>query len=177
MWCWAAGVAALAAHYTRQTSCDLQCSVVGWCPAWVDKEDDTPNSMALGCAGGPIECCPLAAHMNCTVDSATYEMLLESAMHFTGRRHHLYDGPMPPEALDATLDAGTPILMLIGQNASSTASHVVSVAGCGGGAYFYHDPETSAGLYTQLEYNDLLQPLPGWKWIDTVLADSSSIAV
>jgi hypothetical protein len=165
MWCWATGVTSLKAYY-QGGDCSLECSVVGWCP----KPSGEGSLMEQGCAGGPIECCPLSAHEDCGGDGATYEMLIEAAAHFTGRTHRLYNGPMPADVLDKTLSAGVPILMLIGPGA---AAHVVSVAGCGSGNYFYHDPETAEGQYETRDYSKLLTPMDGWAWIDTVYAADS----
>eukprot|EP00927_Polykrikos_kofoidii_P053755 TRINITY_DN48314_c0_g1_i1.p1 TRINITY_DN48314_c0_g1~~TRINITY_DN48314_c0_g1_i1.p1 ORF type:complete len:249 (+),score=26.79 TRINITY_DN48314_c0_g1_i1:44-748(+) len=166
MWCWATGVTELAAYYKGDVSCSFECSVVGWCPK-PGKDMDCPSEH--------IQCCPLSAHEDCGSDGATYNMLLESAEHFTGRQFQVYNGPMPPDVLDKTLAGGTPILMLIGQG--SHASHVVSVAGCGNGSYFYHDPETEEGRFDNVDYNGLLVPQPRWAWIDTVFASPNEVIV
>jgi len=89
----------------------------------------------------------------------TWGMMTDSALHFTGRRHEFYGGPMPQDVLNANLAAGKPVLMIIGQKGTPGA-HITSIAGCGGGAYFYHDPLTS--VFNSIDYRTLLraaQPL------------------
>merc|ERR1719160_882388 len=146
MWCWATGVASLTEYYkgSGPAQCNgLECQIVGWCPKPPD------------CSSQPsTQCCPLSSHPSCGGDGASLQMLVEAANHFTGRTHQLTNGPMSQETLDKTLAAGIPILMLIG---TKTPSHVVSVAGCGQGSYYFHDPEWAAGEYQLYTYKKLLK--------------------
>lgn len=94
-------------------------------------------------------------------------MVTDAATHFTGRKMVLSNGPMPQATLDAKLQAGHPILMMIGNYGFH---HVVSVGGCGNGAYYYHDPETAAGDYETRSYAQLVIDDEGLKWLDTIAA-------
>lgn len=163
MWCWATGVAELAEFYKGgPAKCDgLECEIVGWCP--------DPKS----CGKKATNCCPLSSHKSCGTDGATNDMIFKTAKHFTGHTHKLYGGPMPQATLDATLKAGKPILMLVGSHGS--AYHVVSVAGCGGGSYYFHDPEWKEGVYKEYDYSKLLKS--SYDWIDTVYRASSESSI
>ena len=80
---------------------------------------------------------------------------------------------MSQETLDKTLAAGIPILMLIG---TKQPTHVVSVAGCGQGSYYFHDPEWAAGEYQLYSYDKLLKHKSGgskYKWFDTLAATTN----
>lgn len=112
-------------------------------------------------------CCPLEEHGECGSDGATLSMLTDAATHFTGRKMVLTNGPMSQATLDKKLQAGHPILMLIG---AGSPSHVLSVAGCGNGKYYYHDPETEAGNYETRTYDYLVNMWHGVKWLDTIAA-------
>jgi len=81
---------------------------------------------------------------------------------------------MSQATLDKTLASGIPIMMLVGK---TTPYHVVTVAGCGQGSYYFHDPEWEAGRYELYTYDELLESLHKWpvgtfnyKWLDTVVA-------
>lgn len=80
---------------------------------------------------------------------------------------------MPQEVLDRTLQAGHPIMMLIGL---WSPSHVVTVAGCGDGQYYFHDPEWyQPRTYEGRTYDQLVNCGGeacgyGYRWLDTVVA-------
>merc|ERR1719272_2652085 len=99
--------------------------------------------------------------------------MTDSAHHFTGQQHAFYGGPMPQGVLDANLAAGKPVLMIIGQKGTAGA-HITSIAGCGGGSYYYHDPLTS--VFNSIDYRTLLKPPNAygndWVWVDTMYASS-----
>merc|ERR1712039_271884 len=164
-WCWATGVAELTEYYkgSGPAQCSgLECQVVGWCPK--------PPS----CNGQHLDCCPLSEHKTCGTDGATLEMAQQAASHFTGRNIQLSSGPLSQADLDAKLSDGKPILMLVGD---TSPYHVVSVGGCGGGQYYFHDPEWEAGRYDLYTYDKLLKS--SYKWLDTLseAGDSSSVVV
>jgi hypothetical protein len=97
-------------------------------------------------------------------------MIVEAATHFTGRKMVLSNGTMSQATLDAKLQAGHPIMMLIG---IGLPSHVVTVAGCGSGSYWLHDPETAVGNYEARTYDELVWMKLGRrmvKWLDTIAA-------
>jgi len=88
---------------------------------------------------------------------------------------------MPQATLDKTLASGIPIIMIIGQD---RGSHAVTVAGCGNGGYYYHNPMWEAGVYKSYSYDELIQMPssvggPPYKWFDTVAAvlDNSDVTV
>lgn len=88
---------------------------------------------------------------------------------------------MPQATLDKTLAAGMPIIMIIGKD---RGTHAVTVAGCGNGGYYYHDPMWQAGVYKSYSYDELVQMpssegAPPFKWFDTVAAvvDNPEVAV
>ena len=173
-WCWATGVAELARYYTGKGGCDNECEVVGWCP--LNRATFDPN-FGYKCSGQHLQCCPYSAHkQDCGADGAFPWMIKESADNFTGQLHRWYNGPMPQTILDQILAAGHPVLMLIGHN-ESRGSHVTAVGGCGGGEYFYHDPETD--YYEQVAYKGLLDPHTFFNdsvkyvWLDTLYNDAS----
>jgi hypothetical protein len=161
MWCWATGVSELTEYYkgSGPAQCKgLECQIVGWCPK-------PPH-----CSSTPsVQCCPLSSHESCGSDGASLQMVVEAANHFTGRTHQLTNGPMSQATLDKTLASGSPIMMLVGK---TTPYHVVTVAGCGQGSYYFHDPEWDAGRYELYSYDKLLQS--SYKWLDTVAAVGSS---
>jgi len=168
MWCWATAVAAFTEFYTSKGPAQcrgLECEIVGWCPK-------PPH-----CSSGKAQCCPLATHQDCGGDGANPSMIVEAATHFTGHRHEDLGGPMPQAALDKDLEAGKPVMMLVGQGQSAT--HVVWLRGCGGGKYYFWDPEWSdahGGVYPKgsdsRSYSELLTfTYPNGyvlKWLDTV---------
>lgn len=164
MWCWATGVAALTEYYTASgpAQCKgLECEVVSWCP--------TPEGS--GCSA-PKQCCPFQQHPECGNYGQTPANVATAATHFTGKPHAEYGGPMPQKVLDAHLQAGKPILLL-------SKGHVMSVRGCGGGRYYFWDPEWSkahGGVYPQgsdvRTYSELLSYTypSGYtvKWVGTI---------
>ena len=104
-------------------------------------------------------------------------MIVEAATHFTGKQHADHGGPMSQADLDEVLQAGKPIMMLVGSGRQAT--HVVWVRGCGEGKYYFWDPEWSAdhgGVYPpgsdSRTYGELLTfTYPNGyklKWLDTV---------
>jgi hypothetical protein len=102
-------------------------------------------------------------------------MMVEAASHFTGKHMVQTEGPMAQKDLDAKLQGGHPILMLVGDY---TPYHVVSVGGCGNGKYYFHDPEWAAGDYQEYTYDQLLECPAGYKWLDTVaIADGAEVVV
>eukprot|EP00662_Eupelagonemidae_sp_cell21_P019857 gene19857-26897_t len=93
MWCWATAVASFTEYYTST---------------------------------GPRQCRGLECqidHKQCGSDGAYPGMIVEAATHFTGKQHKDYAGPMPQAELDAVLQAGKPVMMLVGPGQQST--HVV----------------------------------------------------
>ena len=170
MWCWATATASFTEYYKASgpAQCHgLECQIVSWCPK-------PPH-----CSSSKAQCCPLDSHKECGADGATYTMIVEAATHFTGRKHSDHGGPMSQAELDAKLQAGKPIMMLVGAGASAT--HVVWVRGCGGGKYYFWDPEWSSshgGVYPPgsdvRSYSELLTyKYPNGyvlKWLDTISA-------
>lgn len=163
MWCWATGIAEFTEYYTGTGpwECEgLECKIISWCP----------KAGSSGRCGASEKCCPLEQHPGCGSYGATMGMLTEAATHFTGRTMIQTGGPMSQEVLDRTLQAGHPIMMLVGY---VIPQHVVTVVGCGGGQYYYHDPEWSAGRYESVTYDKLLHSIPehdGAKWFNTIVA-------
>ena len=173
-WCWATAVAELTEYYNKSgpAQCQgLEYEIVGWCPKFVSS-----------CASGQhVECCPLSAHPSCGNVGQGLEQIVQIANHFTGRNFTLTSGPLSQSALDAKLAAGKPILMLVGDG---FPHHVVTVAGCGNGSYYFHDPELKAGTYSEYSYSKLLKSRgtmynDTYNWLDTIVesGDETSIVV
>jgi len=176
MWCWATGVSALTEFYTGSGpgQCrGLECQIVGWCPK-------PPH-----CSSQPhTQCCPYSQHQSdCGNDGASHDMIVEAATHFTGKQHVSQGGALSQEALDKTLQAGKPVLMLIGPGTSAT--HQQYLRGCGDGKYYFWDPEWGTTHNGHVEpvyptgsdkrsYKELLSYTypTGYKvnWLDTVYA-------
>ena len=77
---------------------------------------------------------------------------------------------MPQDVLDVHLQAGNPILLL-------SETHAMSIRGCGGGKYYFWDPEWSkanGGVSPEgsdvRTYNELLSYPTGLdhKWVGTI---------
>ena len=91
---------------------------------------------------------------------------------------------MPQSALDKSLQAGKPVLMLVGYGNAKAPSHVVQIRGCGDGKYYFWDPEwsVSKGAFPpgsdKRSYSELVtykypsgSIISGTqKWLDTVHA-------
>jgi len=174
VWCWATGVAELTEYYKGHGPAEckgLECEIVSWSATVF------PPSL------GPFHCCPLRQPNPCEMISASVAGIINATSHFTGRPHRAFNGPMSQATLDKTLASGIPIIMIIGRD---RGSHAVTVAGCGDGVYYYHDPMWEPGVYKSYSYDELVQP-PAWpysgappsKWFDTVAAvlDDSHVVV
>lgn len=126
MWCWATGVAALTEYYNSsglyQNCVGLECKIVGWCPTI--KAGPAPAK----CTDKKIQCCPWKSHLaECGNDYGRWNSIVEAAEHFTGRQHKLASGPLRQNILDATLQAGKPVLM--GVTSGGKIGHVVQLRG------------------------------------------------
>ena len=168
MWCWATAISAFTEYYTSKGPAQcrgLECQVVGWCPKPPD------------CSTSKAQCCPFEKHPECGRDGASPSMIQEAATHFTGKEHTDFGGPMPQAALDSELQAGNPVMMLVG--AGQSATHVVWLRGCSAGKYYFWDPEWSdahGGVYPKgsdvRSYSELLKfTYPSGyilKWLDTI---------
>lgn len=140
----------------------LECQIVSWCPKPPTCQSHRGST-----------CCPLSEHKTCGTDGASLDMVTEAASHFTGRNIQMSNGPLSQADLDKKLQSGKPILMLVG---GTFPYHVVSVGGCGGGSYYFHDPEWVAGRYEVYSYEKLLKS--DYNWLDTVAeVDGSDIVV
>jgi hypothetical protein len=138
MWCWATGIAAVTEYYnsadrSKYPHCNgLECQIVSWCPK------------PPACSAAKMTCCPYSSHVqDCGDLGAEPAMIVTAANHFIQRSHALYGGPLPQNVLDQTLQAGHPVLMIVGPG--RTEMHVVQVRGCGGGMYYFWDPEWQPG--------------------------------
>lgn len=140
MWCWATAVSATTEYYglSQQSQCHgLECEVVSW----------TFND----------QCCPFKSRSDtCGNKGANIADIKRSMEHFTKRSWTIAKGPISKDALDASLQAGNPVTLLIGPEGRG-ATHVVTVHGCdGSGKYWYHDPARSFGEFIQGDYDWLL---------------------
>jgi len=145
MWCWATAVAEVTQLYTtrRASLCTgLECEVVGWA-----------NSK---------QCCPFEAHESeCGDLGATWQTVQQAANHYTGMSWKIPNGPLDQKTLDASLQAGNPIIVEVGDETSP--NHVVTVHGCdGNGKYWFHDPERDPGEYLLVDYDWLLSMCMAW---------------
>lgn len=176
VWCWATAIAELTEYYTGQgpSQCKgLECSIVGWSASVL------PPSF-----GNFTHCCPARQHNPCEWVSASVQGIVNATNHWTRRLHRSFNGPMPQATLDKTLASGIPIIMIISRDGQERGSHAVTVAGCGNGVYYYHNPMWEAGVYKSYSYDELIQMpsstgAPPYKWFDTVAAvfDNSNVAV
>jgi len=139
MWCWATAVSATTEYYglQHQNQCTgLECEVVSW-----TFNDD--------------QCCPFTTRSSDCGKKGAYVTDIKRAMdHFTQRSWTTAHGPISKDALDASLQAGNPVTLLIGARGPT---HVVTVHGCdGSGNYWYHDPERDFGEFITGDYDWLL---------------------
>lgn len=146
MWCWATAVAAATEYYgaggSHGDQCQgLECDVVSW----------TFNE----------QCCPFKAKDDaCGMEGASWSTIQRSINHYTGRSWQRPNGPISQVMLDASLQAGNPVLLEIGDERSP--SHVVTLHGCGSGKYWYHDPERDFGEFINVDYDWLLHQCVVW---------------
>jgi hypothetical protein len=127
MWCWATAVAQATEYYTSQEGSQcvgLECEIVGW-----TFSDDYST------------CCPFDAHKDtCGDRGAGWETVQRSLNHFTNKSWERPNGPLDKATLDATLQSGNPVIMMVGPETSP--NHVVTIHGCdASGKYWFHDPE------------------------------------
>lgn len=140
MWCWATAVAATTEHYglEHQRQCiGLECEVVSW----------TFND----------QCCPFKSRSDaCGKKGASLSDIKRSMDHFTQRSWTVSNGPISKDALDASLQAGNPVTLEIGDD--RRPSHIVTIHGCdGNGKYWYHDSSRDYGEFVQGDYDWLLR--------------------
>ena len=116
MWCWATAVAAATEYYTSRSESKcvgLECEIVGWtfskqcCP-------DVPGTL--------VESIPSA----CGDKGAGWAKVQQAVNHFTGKSWERPNGPLDKATLDATLQSGNPVIMMIGPEENPT--HVVTVS-------------------------------------------------
>ena len=127
MWCWATAVAAATEYYTSQGAArcvGLECEIVGW-----TFSDDYST------------CCPAETYKDtCGDRGAGWDKVQKALNHFTKKTWERPNGPLDKATLDATLQAGNPVIMMVGP--ATHPNHVVTVHGCSpSGKYWFHDPE------------------------------------
>jgi len=117
------------------------------------------------------QCCPYKDHVNdCGSEGASWGTIQRAVNHFTGKSFSRPNGPLDQKTLDATLQAGNPVLIEVGSD--SGPNHVVTLHGCDGkGGYWFHDPERDVGEYLQgstetgmvpVDYHWLLNMCMAW---------------
>jgi len=136
MWCWATAVAAATEHYTGRSGDQcrgLECQVVGH----AYKED----------------CCPFkSATDHCGEHGGYAYQIVDELKHSTGMSFTEAKGTVSKTALDASLQSGSPVILLVGNDKQAT--HVVTLHGCNGsGKYWHHDPERDYGTFEAVDYN------------------------
>jgi len=142
MWCWATSVASVKEYYSGQRGdqcVGLECEIVG----------HVMNT----------ECCPFKAPDDtCGKRGGSWGdagEIVASLKHYTGRSFIDSKGTMPKATLDASLQNGNPIILLVGNNKGP--DHVVTLHGCdGSGNYWFHDPEREYGTFIQVDYDWLV---------------------
>jgi len=150
MWCWATAVAATSEYYGTSghfgDQCKgLECEVVTW--TFKSSGDN---------------CCPFKSGSDACGRKGAFFRDIERAMnHFTKKTWTSTNGPLDKATLDATLQAGNPVTMGIGPGGSAT--HVVTLHGCGSGKYWYHDPERNYGEFINVDYDWLLNQCVAWQ--------------
>jgi hypothetical protein len=153
MWCWATAVASAAEYYTdhSESQCiGLECDIVGWTFS--------------------KQCCPFET-TGCGDRGASWATVQKALDHFTGKSWQRPQGPLDKGTLDATLQSGNPIVMMVGPDTGP--QHVVTVHGCdGSGKYWFHDSEFISDptvpdskyyvKYFQVDYSWLLEMCYVW---------------
>jgi len=145
MWCWATAIAEVTQHYTTRHAKEcsgLECEIVGW--------------------EFSKQCCPYGAHKaDCGSRGAYLSQIQRAANHFTGKAWKTPHGPLDQKTLDASLQAGNPIILEVGNE--QAPNHIVTIHGCdGAGNYWFHDPERDYGEYLQVDYQWLLSMCMVW---------------
>lgn len=136
MWCWATAVAAATEYYTGRSGdqcIGLECQIVG------QKLKDN--------------CCPYeSASDTCLNEGAYVEEIVDSLKHFTGKKFTHAKGTVHKSTLEASLESGSPVILLIGDD--EAPSHAVTLHGCNGsGKYWYHNPERDFGTFKAVDYD------------------------
>lgn len=135
MWCWATAISAAMQKYTGhkvQECKGLECQVVGWTFS--------------------EQCCPLDSHKSCDKEGAYPATIVKAIDHFTSRTWTQAKSILTKNALDATLQAGNPIVMLVGGDRGP--NHVVTLHGCdSSGKYWFHDPERNYNEFILVDYD------------------------
>ena len=127
MWCWATAVAQATEYYTSQGEAQcigLECDIVSW--TFSDKYST---------------CCPGEKYKDtCGEEGAAWEVVQKALNHFTKKSWERANGPLDKATLDAVLQSGSPVIMMVGPE--TQPNHVVTVHGCDdSGQYWFHDPE------------------------------------
>lgn len=136
MWCWATAVAAATEYYTGRSGdqcTGLECQIVG----------DKLNT----------NCCPYeGASDTCLNEGGYASEIVDSLKHFTGKTFTNAKGTVHKNTLEASLQSGNPVILLIGNDDYPT--HVVTLHGCdGSGKYWHHDPEREFGTFEAVDYD------------------------
>jgi len=185
-WCWATAVAELAHFYKPdeypETGSDchgVECKVVSnkeghdltaCCPEKVRCHDPakptccksflgTTCQASCGPFGHKVEDSECTSH-SCSVAGSPRD-ITDGIEFMTGEKYTFKPGPLWQRDIDQVVGSGYPVLIIVTWEGSG-GGHVLSLAGCGNGKYFLHDPWTASkqGRYQVLTYKEVLQYHP-----------------
>lgn len=144
MWCWATSIASAMEYYgtaSAEQCVGVECQVVSW----------TYNE----------DCCPFKSMDDaCGSQGAYMSDILRAVNHFTPATFTRSTGPLDKATLDAALQGGSPVIMGIGSR--NSPDHIVTLHGCGGGKYYYHDPERDYNEFIEVDYDWLHNQCVVW---------------